>query len=49
MLQDNTPHRRQVARGVPVVGGEGDRVEPELAGRPLALGVDVGRLVQSKL
>lgn len=45
MLQDNPPHGREVTWRQPVVGGEGDRVQPKLAGRALAPHVYVYCLV----
>ena len=45
MLQDNTSDPRELLWGEPAVSGEGDRIEPELAGGPLVLNMDVDRLV----
>ena len=48
MLQDNTSDPRELLWGEPVVSGEGDRIEPELAGGPLVPNMDVDRLVTIK-
>src|SRR5687768_1131125 len=45
VLQDNPPHGREVTWGEGVVGGERDRIQPELARRALAPRVDVHGLV----